>query len=548
MPVVKKIYLKDQNNQEVPNDIGADASNVDYTPTGSSTSTTVKAKIDEYNQHAAKKVGMQNSSDQGAHGLRYNATMQTMQYQDANNAWQDIPMGGGATQGVMLESDYAVSGAKIVKAEAGGTGNTSGYIRAGQVDLATPGTKATAEGNNVNAKGVNSHAEGDQTVSIGLGAHAEGQKVAAIGNYSHAEGFASNAVNPNNLPDGIGYVGGFGFALGAYSHAEGEECQAAAPGSHAEGQFCKTGLNANYSHVEGIESQTIGPGSHAEGSSNAYGERSHAEGSSRTGSSEDSEAGMCAHAEGFGTEATGLGAHSEGVSGNKFVSLTGKTIAEGFASHAEGLSCRAEGDASHAEGQFCHAEGESSHAGGKYTKAEGDHSFVQGVGDSNNLAILTGEAAFGIINAARSKFNNSDSDGCRFTIQTTPPENLNPSSGLDAENGIYFEKINNSDSNQTTFMDLNEQGMYLLFITAESADDSHSKAQKGVYFISRFGQGGGVDNIVDPIIKVIEKVGDSSDSTNPNPNPIVTVSPSGVFVQIEVEAGIKMQCQMIRIA
>lgn len=503
MSVVNKIYLKDQNGQEVENDIGADASNVDYTPTGSSSSTTVKAKIDEYNQHAAKKVNMQNSSDQGAHGLRYNATDQKMQYQDANNAWQDIPMGGGTTTGVMLESDYAVSGAKIIKTGAGGTGNNSGYIRAGQVDLATPGTKSTAEGNNVNAKGENSHAEGDQTVAVGIGSHAEGQKVATIGYYSHAEGFATNAIDPNSLPSGLAYVDNYGFAGGAYSHTEGKNCQTVGIAAHAEGQ--KTFGKGLASHAEGQLTEAIGSFSHAEG------EETYAEGNN-------------SHTEGYLTKATGNNAHAEG---------------SGTMEEVMGLPfyfyVEASGNNSHAEGFCTQAVGDNSHVGGSNIKVTGDSSFAHGKGnDEEVITEFTGDAAFGIINAARKKFNESGSDGCRFTFQTTPPDELQSTGGLDATNGVYFDYHNDSENNWWTNLTMPPGSMYLVFLTGVIDNDSTKFTQK-VYFAT----------YLNSVYGIKGEVFSNNGADNSN---LVQVPEGVVGLQIQMLPHVKAIAQVIRIA
>lgn len=57
----------------------------------------------------------------------------------------------------------------------GGTGNDSGYVRAGQKANTTIGTRATAEGYNNTASGNYSHAEGYETIAKGDYSHAQGK-------------------------------------------------------------------------------------------------------------------------------------------------------------------------------------------------------------------------------------------------------------------------------------------------------------------------------------------------------------------------------------
>lgn len=107
----------------------------------------------------------------------------------------------------------------------GGTGNTTGYVTAGQKSGTTLGTKATCEGDSTIANGTYSHAEGQGTSANGVGSHAEGGNTTAGRYYSHAEGNST-------------------IASANYSHAEGNSTTASGVGSHAEG--CYTIAKVSY--------------------------------------------------------------------------------------------------------------------------------------------------------------------------------------------------------------------------------------------------------------------------------------------------------------
>ncbi|MCC2430716.1 hypothetical protein LKL81_26255 [Bacillus paranthracis] len=94
----------------------------------------------------------------------------------------------------------------------------------------------------------------------------------------------------------------------------------------------------------------------------AEGFASHAEGENTVASGDDS------HAEGNFTIAFEFASHAEGVS----------SIAGGIASHAEGENTRASGRSSHAEGTDVVASGDASHAEGTLTTASGDASHAEG--------------------------------------------------------------------------------------------------------------------------------------------------------------------------
>jgi hypothetical protein len=83
------------------------------------------------------------------------------------------------------------------------------YIAAGQIAGTPIGTKATAEGADVNASGSYSHAEGYQTSALASHSHAEGALTIANANASHAEGestkangFCSHSEGMNTIASG----------------------------------------------------------------------------------------------------------------------------------------------------------------------------------------------------------------------------------------------------------------------------------------------------------------------------------------------------------
>lgn len=133
----------------------------------------------------------------------------------------------------------------IIPAANGGTGNNSGYVRAGRKANTNIGTGATAEGLRTTASGNQSHAEGIDTVASHTGAHAEGGNTQATGVNSHAEG------------------GGGVVASGGSSHAEGASTQASGAYSHAEGQGAKA--QASAAHAQNFQTAASGNYSSAAG-------------------------------------------------------------------------------------------------------------------------------------------------------------------------------------------------------------------------------------------------------------------------------------------
>lgn len=126
----------------------------------------------------------------------------------------------------------------------GGTGNASGYIRAGQKSGTTVGSGATCEGTSTTASGNYSHAEGGNTTASGQYSHAEGYGTTASNSYSHAEGYLTTAGSN-------------------YSHAEGYNTTTTTQYSHAEGG--NTTTSGTYSHAEGGNTTAGGTYSHAAG-------------------------------------------------------------------------------------------------------------------------------------------------------------------------------------------------------------------------------------------------------------------------------------------
>lgn len=117
-------------------------------------------------------------------------------------------------------------------------------VTAGQLSGSTLGTRATAEGYDVTASGLNSHGEGSGTTAEGENSHAEGNWTFATGFASHTEGEATHATQ-------------------SYSHAEGYYSTASGNSSHAEGYY--NTASGNFSHAEGFYNTASGNSSHAEG-------------------------------------------------------------------------------------------------------------------------------------------------------------------------------------------------------------------------------------------------------------------------------------------
>ena len=354
-------------------------------------------------------------------------------------------------------------------------------IRRGNI---ASGNSSHAEGYNTQAKGNQSHTEGSSTIATGNSAHAEGFSTVASGSFSHAEGSHTESMGRDSHSEGaynkaIGIAshteGEYTTAQGVASHAEGYSTYANGENSHAEGRYTRasgdcshaegcgyyepeiqeivikkfanedfdsiyefiheyTGIDFNYftdaedynnlngawlyapddtdlentigkivisKYVEGYGDGDITPTStylkiifygddvfdtlpdqdngklvsvvpqsgsyddfsHSEGEITiAQGYASHAEGT------ESSSSGAYSHAEGYRTISEGNYSHSEGCC----------NISNGDYSHSEGYYNTSSGDTSHTEGSSNIALGECSHAEGIGNKASGDYSHVEG--------------------------------------------------------------------------------------------------------------------------------------------------------------------------
>ena len=265
------------------------------------------------------------------------------------------------------------------------------------------------------AEGYCSHAEGGNTISYGEASHAEGCNTKAFEDYSHAEGYGTLAFESSHA-EGYNTV-----ASGYDTHSEGYGTLAFGRASHAEGSgdvYEADYLNKTISYIEEddytvtfvtsleqlneteklceidivfnnmycyfkvldfndeyitvfkipeikdysiIDNQEI---DYAEYyiPTLANGEASHAEGLITTSS------GDYSHSEGKKTIADGESSHAEGDN----------TISYGEASHAEGCNTTSSGDYSHSEGKKTSADGNHSHAEGFTTNAFGESSHSEG--------------------------------------------------------------------------------------------------------------------------------------------------------------------------
>lgn len=112
----------------------------------------------------------------------------------------------------------------VLPVSKGGTGNSDGYVRAGQKNETAIGDKATAEGYDTTASGGYCHAEGNRTIASYNMAHAEGNYTTASGTISHSEGNGTTAS-------------------ASYSHSEGHHTTASNLASHAGGKRSKPMTN-----------------------------------------------------------------------------------------------------------------------------------------------------------------------------------------------------------------------------------------------------------------------------------------------------------------
>ena len=235
----------------------------------------------------------------------------------SGDSWESVELevdtisgGGGASLPIDISSSSNVTG--ILNVANGGTGNSSGYVRAGQLVNTTIGTCATAEGGATTASGDYSHGEGQQVVASGDRSHAEGQTTYASGANSHAEGNGSSATNSNAHAEGDTTL-----ASGTRSHAEGYQTTASGSSSHAEGS--QTEATSTCAHAEGLRSKAQGNESHAEGIDTiAKGDYSHVQGKYNIQDNNNT----YAHIVGNGTSSTRSNAHTLDWSGNAWFAGT----------------------------------------------------------------------------------------------------------------------------------------------------------------------------------------------------------------------------------
>ncbi len=315
-------------------------------------------------------------------------------------------------------------------------------IAEGIISVNTNGTANSAnmafvEGAGTSANGFASHAEGCITTAAGSYSHAEGYVTSAGHDFSHAEGNMTTAgaagahvEGQQTLASGLnGHAEGwFSVAGGNHSHAEGYSAVASGPYSHAEGD--RTLASSWGSHAGGISSVAVGSASFVHGIlASADGEAAVAlglgENGAITGEYEDPEteewvpitadaksvaSGKGAIAFGYGNSAIGnyaiaggqvsiaSGINAIAIGGEEYedydgiihwgnsalndaaVALGDNTLAEGYASFAEGMYTVAKGDRSHAEGSRTSAIGNNSHAEGGSTSAVGNCSHAEGNG------------------------------------------------------------------------------------------------------------------------------------------------------------------------
>ena len=144
----------------------------------------------------------------------------------------------------------------------GGTGNGTGYIRAGQKSGTDIGYASTAEGVNNTASGDYSHAEGRNNTASGDASHAEGQGNTASNSYAHVEGYGVTATSPYSHAEGLNTT----VSGNRGSHAEGDGTTASGQTSHAEG--LNTVASGNYCHAEGTGTIAAGSSQHVQGTYN----------------------------------------------------------------------------------------------------------------------------------------------------------------------------------------------------------------------------------------------------------------------------------------
>ena len=246
------------------------------------------------------------------------------------------------------------------------------------------------------------------------------------------------------VPEGKDYYPN--TASGARSMAIGHNTTANGNNSFAEG----SGTIANHynTHAEGLETIAEQNNDHAEGAwTVAKGQNSHAEGCAyATGTTQDTiiqktiASGFASHAEGQGTQASGTGAHSEGY----------LTVASQKASHAEGGETKATRGYAHAGGYGSEANGARSFVHGNYVKAEENDQFAIGTYNKNNPNSIF-EVGNGTSESARKNAFEVLKDG-RAKINGIPRED----NDLVTKKFVDENFVKNTTNNLTNYYTKNE--------------------------------------------------------------------------------------------
>ena len=315
----------------------------------------------------------------------------------------------------------------MIPITAGGTGNASGYIRAGQKSGTTIGSYATCEGDDTTASSNSAHAEGYNTTASGMYSHAEGANTTASGNYSHAEGNRTGAIGQSSHAEGNNTIANHKsqHVFGEYNIADTNAASSSSRGDYVEivGNGTSTSALSNartldwsgnevlagkltvgagptnnmdvttkqyvdtaVGSVDALPSQTGNSGKFLKtnGTSASWSDTPMIKGTDyvTAGNLHGYAIGTSATVEGAFNKSSGNYSHSEGSNvkaEGDYSHAEGKsTTASGYAAHAEGLSTTASAQNSHAEGQSTTASGIGAHAEGQSTTASGVNSHTEG--------------------------------------------------------------------------------------------------------------------------------------------------------------------------
>jgi len=199
---VDTIYLKNEQGADVPYQIGADSRNVTYSPNAETVEGSVHKELQQNNIHKNTII----ANDTGVHGIRYKDNK--LQVQAPGGGWNPIDFGTGD----MKKADYDDPNQDgVISIAHGGTGNTSGYVRAGAFSNDTMGDRATAEGFSNLISGANAHGGGDRNVITNFGTN------------SMVQGSGCKVTRENS------------FALGSFIQIDSEQTLAVGSGTTAGG-------------------------------------------------------------------------------------------------------------------------------------------------------------------------------------------------------------------------------------------------------------------------------------------------------------------------